>query len=110
MIINLILKIILSFVTLLIGNKIISSGVPGHKLLGIAVLGQLFIMYVLDYVMAIAGLVPIPHMRLVLQIVTWVGLANFVVPKTTPKEYFFLGFLTFLVNYVIGYFGLLGLI
>ncbi len=110
MIINLLGNVFLSFVALAVGNKLISARIPIFKLLGIAVLGQLFAIYALPYALSVAGMIPIPHIDLIFEAIVWVGLVNFVVPKTTPKEYIVLGTLALAANYLVGYFGIVGLI
>ncbi|MFP4116427.1 MAG: hypothetical protein ACLFQ8_01655 [Candidatus Aenigmatarchaeota archaeon] len=106
----LLINVAISFVALYIGNRLISGRISYIKLLGIAASGQLFIIYALPYALTVTSMIPIARLDLIFEAIVWVGLVNFVVPKTTPKEYFILGILAFGVNYLIGYFELLSLI
>lgn len=110
MIVNLLLKIGLSFAALYLGNKLISARIPIFKLGVIAALGQAFIIYALPYALSVTGMIPISRLDLIFEAIIWIGLANFVVPKTTPKEYLILGVLAFVANYILGYIGIFGLI
>jgi len=109
MLTNLLVNIVASFVALYIGSKLISARLPATKLLAIAVLGQLFITYALPYALGIAGMVPVPRLDLIFEAIIWIGIVNFAVPRTGPKEYFILGFLAFGANYLVGYFGISGM-
>ncbi len=107
MLTNLLVNIVASFVALYIGSKLISARLPATKLLSIAVLGQVFLIYALPFVMSVVGMVPLPRMDMVLEALVWLGLVNFVVPRTSPKEYIVLGLLAFGANILVGYIGII---
>jgi len=104
------ISIALSFGALYFGSRIISAKMPLYKLLIISTAAHIFETYLLDYVMKIGNMFPIPHIRLIIRAIIWVGLVNFVVPKTTPKQYLIVGSAAFLFNYFLEYFGLVSLI
>ncbi|MFP4633824.1 MAG: hypothetical protein ACLFM9_02525 [Candidatus Aenigmatarchaeota archaeon] len=110
MILNLLLRIALVVAALYLGDKIISAKIPLHSLLFIAATGQIFVVYVLPYAMRIVSTLSIPYLGLILELIIWVGAANFVVPKTSPKQYLILGLLAFAANYFVGYFEIVGLL
>ncbi len=110
MIQELIVSTVISFVVLFIGDRIISSRIPAFKLLVTAVLGQLFVLYALPFVMSVAGMFPVPRLDLVLEALVWIGLVNFVVPKTKPKEYIVLGTFAFVANFIVAYLGFTSLL
>ncbi len=105
MIPNLLINVGVSFVVLYLGDRLISARIPAFKLVVIAILGQLFVIFGLDYAMHIAGMVPVSRLDLILEAVVWVGIVNFAVPRTEPKEYFILGLLAFGVNHIYGLIG-----
>lgn len=101
MILNLLINVAISFAALYLGDRVISAGIPALKLVIIAALGQLFVIFALPYAMRVAGMVPVPRIDLILEAVVWIGIVNFTVPRTGPKEYFILGLLAFASSFLV---------
>ncbi|MFP4045805.1 MAG: hypothetical protein ACLFS3_01985 [Candidatus Aenigmatarchaeota archaeon] len=97
MILEFLIPVIIGAGALYLGSKVFNIRIPSFKILIIAVLAEILMTYVLGYVLPVFSFLPMASV--ILKILIWVGLVNFVVPETSIMEAVELGVLGFAVTY-----------
>lgn len=99
MILELLIPTLFGAGALFLGTKVFQTRIPTFKIIIIALLAEILISYVLGYILPALSFIPMAS--LLLKIIIWIGMVDFVAPEMSIMEAVELGVLGFAVTYFL---------